>query len=127
GEALHVAAGGTPDAMATIGAGHSCAVVKNGSVRCWGANDAGQLGDGKAEAQNSTPVNVTVSGAVTMLALGRAHGCALPAGGKAPACWGANTEGELGNGTTTASDTPTAVTSAPADVAEIAAGSHNTC
>jgi len=40
-----------------VGGAHACASMKDGSVRCWGKNDAGQLGD-KTREDRARPVLV---------------------------------------------------------------------
>ena len=102
------------------GPGFTCATVgAAGDVRCWGANDAGQLGNGNTTNQ-STPQPTSISGA-TALALGGGHACALLTGGTVK-CWGQNANGQLGDGTRTSSTSgvvvsglsnATAITAAP--------------
>jgi len=100
----------------------ACAVVGSGGVQCWGGNDDGQLGVGAfadASACGTTtcsPTPMTVKGVggtaalsgATAVAAGEGHACAIVSGG-AVVCWGENTDGELGDGTTTNSSTPVAV------------------
>ncbi len=96
----------------TIGEFHSCAVLVAGPPLCWGRNTTfGQLGDG-AFSDSSTPVSVSslTSAAVYGIATGKNHTCGLTDTGGA-SCWGRNSSGQLGNGTTTGSPTPVAVTS----------------
>jgi hypothetical protein len=79
------------------GRGHTCAALEDGSVWCWGANDAGQLGDGTTEGR-TLPVEVSgldPAGARAVSA-GGSHSCALLWGG-AVQCWGENDRGQLGN------------------------------
>ena len=89
---------------------HACALRADGSVWCWGSNGNGQLGPNVAlGAFSSTPVQVPLTGPITMLAAGWFHTCAYRAsGGTGPAtyCWGYNSNGQLGNNTTTQSATP---------------------
>ena len=86
-----------------LGLDHSCALLKDGYVRCWGNNDLGQLGQGNtsyfAESQPYEVPLVDVGGTVTALAAGWDHTCALLSDGSVR-CWGKNTEGELGLGST---------------------------
>jgi alpha-tubulin suppressor-like RCC1 family protein len=109
----------------STGSSHSCALTSIGAVLCWGANSAGQLGDGTTTDQ-ATPVEVVgmVAGAVA-LAGGAEHTCALMVSGAAW-CWGRNDEGQLGNGTTV-SGTAVQVTALPGMVRDIAAGASHSC
>jgi alpha-tubulin suppressor-like RCC1 family protein len=85
---------------------HSCALLTDGTVRCWGANGSGQLGDGTSTGSSSTPVTVVVAAGgpalsgVTQISAGQLHTCAVLTDGTAR-CWGNNTNGRLGDGTTT--------------------------
>ena len=88
--------------------GFSCALLSGGTVECWGFNNFGQLGNGTMTSSSSTPVAVSGLNGVTAIATGFNSACALLSGG-AVECWGDNTYGELGNGTTTSSSTPVAV------------------
>jgi alpha-tubulin suppressor-like RCC1 family protein len=123
---LPVVVQGLPQKPAQIsaGGGHTCALLTGGSVRCWGANSSGQLGNGSTS-DSSVPVAVTgLSGAVAVAA-GEAFSCALTGAG-AVDCWGNNSNGQLGNGSTTDSDVPVQVSGLPAAVA-IAAGGQHAC
>jgi alpha-tubulin suppressor-like RCC1 family protein len=88
--------GGGVAAIAT-GGGHSCAIMRARSVKCWGLNSSGELGDGSA-VNRSTPVDVSGLTGVTMIASGGFHSCALSRAGGAK-CWGLNSFGQLGDGT----------------------------
>jgi alpha-tubulin suppressor-like RCC1 family protein len=98
----------TPEAALTnvrsIEAGyyHSCAILTNRQVRCWGYNENGQLGDGS---EDDSTTAVTVRNAsdtgplqnVVQLALGDYHSCALLTN-KQVRCWGKGDYGALGGG-----------------------------
>ena len=84
----------------------SCALNRNivtaaSSVRCWGDNGYGQLGNGAAGTVFTAPVTVTgVSNVLAISSGGSDRTCVLLAGGSLK-CWGRN-GGALGNGTVTA-------------------------
>ncbi|MHB8874904.1 MAG: RCC1 domain-containing protein [Myxococcaceae bacterium] len=94
--------------VAATGA-HSCALLSTGGVKCWGLNVHGELGDGTTTSRSS-PVGVTglSSGGASALGMGGNHSCAVTYLGGV-VCWGWNTYGQLGDGTTIDETTPTAV------------------
>jgi alpha-tubulin suppressor-like RCC1 family protein len=81
------------------GGSHTCAVTFDGAAKCWGANDHGQLGDNSTQ-DRAQPVDVVglSSGAIAISA-GSLHTCALLVTGELK-CWGANSYGQLGDGST---------------------------
>ncbi len=95
------------------GGNHSLALCSDGSLVAWGNNEAGQLGNNSAR-NSHVPVAVSVSGTalegktVVGLAAGYLHSLALCSDGTMVA-WGFNSEGQLGNDTTTPSRVPVAV------------------
>jgi alpha-tubulin suppressor-like RCC1 family protein len=99
-------------ARLTVGTYSSCEVV-SGTVRCWGYNANGQLGDGTTTAIRSSPEWVLQSlGGIQSVVAGGQHTCALLASGGV-SCWGANESGQLGDGTTTERHTPVPVLQSP--------------
>ena len=78
------------------GGSHSCALLADSSVHCWGLNDSGQLGDGSTQ-KRLEPAPVTGVNQATAVAAGDAHSCALLSDGTVR-CWGNNSFGQLGDG-----------------------------
>jgi alpha-tubulin suppressor-like RCC1 family protein len=116
---------------------HTCAVLQDGTVRCWGDNTYGQLGDGTtiippavrggpSTAHSATPVTVSgISTAVTVAAADGFHTCAVLQDGTVR-CWGDNSTGQLGNGSTTNSSTPVTVSGITTATA-VTGGDYHTC
>jgi alpha-tubulin suppressor-like RCC1 family protein len=109
----------------TAGAGHTCAIKTNNEVVCWGANGAGQLGNG-TNVDSKMSVAVNNLGPVTAISAGGAHTCALKVNGDI-ACWGDNTSGQFGTGTTVNSNVPVVLTIAGGVTAISAASPKHVC
>ncbi len=85
------------------GFAHTCA-VSSGAAKCWGSNDFGQLGDG-TNTQRNVPTEVTgLSSGIATVSAAYRHSCAVLSSGGVK-CWGGNSNGQLGNGTSTTSTT----------------------
>jgi len=124
----------------TAGGAHTCALVTtpgheatSGSLKCWGNNTSGQLGDGTTISR-TTPVDVSsLTGGVIAMTAGEGHTCALVTtpGHEATSgslkCWGNNTYGQLGDGTTISRTTPVDVSSLTGGVIAMTAGYDHTC
>ena len=80
---------------------HACAVRTSGAIACWGSAGEGQLGKGSVPADASIPTPVTVVGAPPAIGVwtGGNRSCSLAEDGRGY-CWGQNSLGQLGNGTT---------------------------
>ncbi|MCL4188796.1 MAG: hypothetical protein KJZ85_14410 [Rhodobacteraceae bacterium] len=123
-----VAVAGLPGPAIAIAAGsaHSCALSDAGGIWCWGANADGQLGDGTTR-QRLAPVFVRrMTQGVTAIAAGAAHGCGVTADGGVR-CWGANSGGQLGDGTRTRRLLAVTVKRLRGGVAALAAGAGHSC
>jgi alpha-tubulin suppressor-like RCC1 family protein len=114
--------------MVSAGGDHACAVTSagvpgappqvGGIGYCWGGNSSGQLGNGTMT-NSTTPIVVVGGLTFETISAGGSHNCGVtmtnppsPIGGGAVYCWGDNTFGQLGNGTTINSATPVPVNAA---------------
>jgi hypothetical protein len=112
---VRVGSGGEYTAV-SIGANHSCALATSGQLYCWGGNGGAQLGGtpgetciyGPGPVDNfpctSTPIVAAGGQEFRALSAGVFHTCAIGTGGGAY-CWGANFDGQIGNGATGSSVT----------------------
>jgi alpha-tubulin suppressor-like RCC1 family protein len=99
--------GGRAVQRVTAGDNHTCVLLDDGHVRCWGRNHAGQLGLGDIEERGNDEgemaalidVNLGAGRTATALDAGLFQTCAVLDDG-AVKCWGRNTEGSLGLGST---------------------------
>lgn len=105
---------GAPATAVTVGKSFACALLSTGRVRCWGANESGQLAsavnNGLSQAANPFPMPAANLGAgATAVAAGADHACAVLVSGTVR-CWGYNWFGQLGSttheGTATATPAP---------------------
>lgn len=126
----------------SLGKNFGCALIANNqnsykSVKCWGSNSFGQLGNGVtidggvSNTNQKYPVDVVgLSTNVIDIAVGQDHACALQSD-YAVKCWGLSSNGRLGNGqdTTTGISTPVTVSglSAGSSARKIFAGPSYTC
>ena len=133
-----VGGGGTLDNIVNVTAGSDsvCAVNTSGSTFCWGSNAAGQLGDGTVTNRN-TPVQVLGVFKVGNLAdvievsAGSLHTCAVNTSNNVY-CWGDNTNGALGDNTTTPTTTPVQVLGVGGSgflegITPLSGGGYHTC
>ncbi len=119
-----------------LGGAHTCALLTDGTARCWGDNESGELGNGSTSPTTNhhafLPVVVKNAAGtaplagITQLAAGNQFTCALLTSATAR-CWGENTNGQLGDNTTTRRLLPVVVknstgTAPLSGIAQLAAG-----
>ena len=104
---IDLGAGRTPVALAA-GGGHVCALLDDATMKCWGFNNSGQLGQGDAASRGDGPnemgdnlpsIDLGAGRAALGIAAGDLYTCALLTHGEAK-CWGDNSFGQLGQGDT---------------------------
>ena len=78
-----------------VGNEGACAVLQDESVKCWGQNTWGILGNGTFT-DSATPVDVSNLNGIVQVDVGNIHACALGKGGRVQ-CWGNNGNGRLGS------------------------------
>jgi alpha-tubulin suppressor-like RCC1 family protein len=108
------------------GMDHSCVLMAEGTVKCWGSNSHGQLGDGTTTDRSGPTDVVGLPSGVVQLAAGDEHTCAVTTAGGV-LCWGRNNAGQLGDGTTKDRTAPVAVGDLASGVRLVAASTHDTC
>ncbi|MFF5206373.1 RCC1 domain-containing protein [Streptosporangium sp. NPDC000396] len=113
------------------GSVHSLALLNDGTVRSWGSDGSGQLGNGGPNTDSPVPVQVVGTGGTGVLsgvftiAAGGSHSLAL-ASGQPVQAWGDNSSGQLGNGSTTNSPFPVGIRTGVSGLTSISAGfSHS--
>ena len=111
----------------------SCAILDNGSLKCWGYNYYGQLGIGTSgngpDSTKDTPqyVDLGTNRTAKSVSNGWSHTCAILDNGSLK-CWGHNSYGQLGIGSTTDQNTPQYVDLGTGRTAvSVSMGTHHTC
>jgi alpha-tubulin suppressor-like RCC1 family protein len=135
---VNLGSGRTAKAV-SAGGDHTCAILDDGSVKCWGRNGFGELGYSttKQIGDDETPASVgTVDlgpgRTATQISVGGFHTCALLDNGKVE-CWGRNRDGQLGYGNTKdIGDNETPSSAGTVDLGshravQVAAGYSSTC
>ncbi len=114
-----------------VGADFSCAQIQNNvtgasTVRCWGGNSVGQVGNGTTTPQVFTPATVSGLTGVTHLAAGSYFACAVTGG--TVRCWGSNISGQFGNGTQgLGGNVPAAAATGITNATMVTAGGAHVC
>ena len=102
----------------------TCAIASDDTVKCWGDNLHGQLGN-NSKVDSSVIVSAGSLAGVTQLTVGAYHSCASTS--SSISCWGRNDSGELGSNGTTSLSVPTRTTAVRANVGQLVAGASHTC
>ncbi|MBX3225463.1 MAG: hypothetical protein KF795_33465 [Labilithrix sp.] len=112
-----------------LGFNHACGRLPDGTVRCWGDNGAGQIGDGipfdGSRPNVLTPQRVPGIDDAIAVASGVSHTCVVHRGG-AVSCWGSNFFGQLGDGTEQRNSKPVRVLGLQ-NATALAGGTSFTC
>jgi len=126
GDEAYIKLASSTDATIAVSAGwtHACALYSNKTVKCWGNNADGQLGD-NSNTPSASPVSVYGLTNVEQISAGGYHTCARITDGTVK-CWGKNSNGQLGNNSTYPKNHPVDVYSLT-NVISISAGTYHTC
>ncbi|MGB0312916.1 MAG: putative Ig domain-containing protein, partial [Poseidonia sp.] len=116
-----------------LGQGFTCALLDDGSIKCWGQDNFGQRGDGGGYGSDirsppSSAISLPTGRTATQISAGEFHVCAL-LDDASVVCWGKNTEGQLGDGTTSHRTSPVATSSFGSGhtVSYVSAGYDHVC
>ena len=132
--AIDLGAGRTAVAV-SAGMSHTCAILDNGDLKCWGRDNNGQLGDGGSSADtnepSSTAIDFGTGRTAVAVSAGDYHTCAILDNGDLK-CWGHDHYGQLGNGGSSNTDayapSSTAINLGTGRTAvAVSAGMHHTC
>ena len=125
GESSPVAVSGISTATQIAkGDDFGCALLSSGSIKCWGLNSSGQLGDGSTTSRNS-PATVSGISNATAISARTANACALISGGTIK-CWGWYGQGMLGSGTNSDSNTPVQIVGI-SNATQVSVGNSHVC
>ncbi len=126
-EAAAPEAGSSDWRMVSGGLLHTCAIRTTGRLYCWGFDSSGQLGDGGANADQSTPVVVAESGVRwTTVSTGSEHTCGIRTTGNLY-CWGSDAFGQLGDGGTNLNRNVPTLVAGGNNWTSVSAGGNHTC
>jgi len=109
----------------SVGGYHTCALLSNGKVKCWGYNPYGEIGNGTSGNEFHTPKTVSNIENASHVSAGYYFTCATVK--EKAKCWGYNSDGELGDGTEDSRDKPTQVTKLDSNVKRVIAGYYQAC
>lgn len=118
---------GSGAVQVTTGETHTCALIDDGTVQCWGSNLYNQLGQAATSGDTMTPTSVVgLPETVTKVVAGAYHTCALGTSGKVY-CWGYNGNGNVGTGSISNSSVVTEISNAPGIASDIEVGAYHSC
>ena len=109
----------------SLGGAYSCALLTDGTIKCWGRNTENQLGNGGGQ-QSETPVSVQDITTATQLGAGMKHSCAVLTDGTVW-CWGVNSLGELQPNTLIANSAKPVQIQNIATAKSTSGGQHHSC
>ena len=101
---------GTSFIKVDVGWRHVCAITSSNQLKCWGRNTNGQIGNGSTTGPITSPTLIDSGNTYQDISLGLLHTCAVRSDGDLY-CWGNNSQGDLGDGTTTQRTSPTLIQS----------------
>jgi alpha-tubulin suppressor-like RCC1 family protein len=114
----------------SVGTYHTCAILDNGSLMCWGRDQYGQLGEGAGNGDQVSPVYVDLPTGRTAVSIVAAfeHSCAILDNGSLM-CWGRDDNSKLGNGAGTSDQQSPDYVDLPTGLGAVAvdAGDYHTC
>jgi alpha-tubulin suppressor-like RCC1 family protein len=112
--------------QAASGVDHTCVLTAAGGVKCAGNNAFGQLGDGTNNPSSKLVDVVSFSSGVQSISSSYGYSCAVLTSG-AIKCWGNNAYGQLGNNSTTSSNTPVSVSGIASGATAVSVGATHAC
>lgn len=114
-----------------VGNWHSCALTYLNRVHCWGDRSSSRMGNNTTTGSQPTPGAISQGAMpsldVSAVAAGYSHACVIAAANAKVYCWGDNSSGQLGNGSTTTPTVPVAVSAGviPASARIVAITAHD--
>lgn len=105
---------------------HSCALLENGTVRCWGFNGNGELGDGTTSNRRQATTVVMLDAGPLEVRAGEAYTCARFAS-RQIRCWGGNSNGQFADGTSIRSNVPVVASNVSGAPLELALSRYHAC
>lgn len=109
-----------------LGSDHTCALLDNGILKCWGGNWAGQLGEGTNSNQYAPTDVIGLQAPVSAFSAGNASTCARDGNGLVH-CWGRNDDGQLAIGAHSIEPMPINIPGLEGSLKEMSAGGMHTC